>query len=113
MLRQYIISNNHLNMTAKEAADSREALLSAAKIVFAKKGYAAATVKELADAAGVNVSLVSYYFEGKEGLYRTILENFGTKRLAATQRLLNKPESAEDFRVRLKLFVEEYFSWHI
>ncbi len=50
--------------------DSRTALLSAARYVFAEKGYEGTTVKELADRAGVNVSLVSYHFGGKEGLYK-------------------------------------------
>ncbi len=89
------------------ATDSREALLQAAVQVFAEKGFAGATVKDLADEAGVNVSLVSYHFGGKEGLYRSCLEGFASERLESTERILSAPTSKEDFRVRLKLFAEE------
>jgi len=98
--------------TLTPKADTRELLLMAAQKVFADKGYEGATVKELADAAGVNVSLVSYYFESKEGLYRTCLEQFGRERLAAAERVLKPAESPEDFRVRLRLFVEEVLYSH-
>jgi AcrR family transcriptional regulator len=98
--------------TPAQQEDSCEKLLRAAKKVFAKKGYDGATVKELADTAHVNVSLVSYHFGGKEGLYRTCLEQFGRSRLATAQRLLTKPESSEEFKLRLKLFVEEVVRCH-
>jgi AcrR family transcriptional regulator len=94
-------------------ADTREALITAASLVFAQKGYDGATVKELAEAAGVNVSLVSYYFKGKEGLYRACLERFGKERLAAAERMLQEPQSVEEFRVRLKMFVEEFVRCHL
>lgn len=88
--------------------DSRQALLREAKRVFAAKGFEGATVKDLATAAGVNISLVSYHFGGKEGLYRTCLESFGGERVEATERILRAASSHEDFRVRLKLFAEDF-----
>ncbi len=93
--------------------DSKEALIQAAKSVFARLGYDGTTVKEIADTAGVNVSLVSYHFEGKEGLYRTCLEMFGRDRLAFAERVLKEPGSLEDFKIRIRLFVEEFFTCHI
>lgn len=44
-------------------------ILDAAKAEFGAKGYAAARVSDIADRAGVNKQLISYYFGGKEGLY--------------------------------------------
>lgn len=49
-------------------------IIEAATRLFAVKGYAAVSVKELADAAGVNIALISYYFGGKESLYKLVLE---------------------------------------
>lgn len=91
---------------------SKELLIAAAKSIFATRGYEGATVKEIAEAAGVNISLVSYYFGGKEGLYKTVLEQFGLNRLAAAQRILRPTSSAEEFRVRLKMFMEEFIEQH-
>lgn len=42
--------------------------------LFARKGFAAVSVKEIAEAAGVNIALISYHFGGKENLYATILK---------------------------------------
>lgn len=48
-------------------------IIEAAVPLFAAKGLAAVSVKELADAAGVNIALISYYFGGKENLYAYVL----------------------------------------
>ena len=87
--------------------DSREALIGAALTVFAQKGYEGATVKDLADAAGVNVSLVSYHFGGKENLYRACVSTFGEERAVATERILRDASSKAEFVLRLKLFAED------
>jgi AcrR family transcriptional regulator len=44
-------------------------ILDAAKAEFGAKGFVAARVSDIADRAGVNKQLISYYFGGKEGLY--------------------------------------------
>ena len=44
-------------------------ILDAAKVEFGTKGFAAARVSDIAERAGVNKQLISYYFGGKEGLY--------------------------------------------
>ncbi|NLP42006.1 MAG: TetR/AcrR family transcriptional regulator [Veillonellaceae bacterium] len=53
---------------------SRERLLEIAAGLFARKGYAAVSIREIALAAGVNSALISYYFNGKQGLYQAVLE---------------------------------------
>lgn len=54
--------------------DSREKLIEAATPLFAYKGFAAVSIRELANEAGTNSALVSYHFGGKEGLYAAVLE---------------------------------------
>jgi len=58
-------------MTDKPAVHK---IMTAAAPLFAQKGFAAVSVKELAEAAEVNIALISYYFGGKEKLYAAILE---------------------------------------
>ncbi|WP_428562456.1 MAG: TetR/AcrR family transcriptional regulator [Solidesulfovibrio sp. DCME] len=61
-------------MPQEPKPDARRAILVAAIGLFAEKGYAAATVRDLcARAGGVNVSAVNYYFGGKGNLYAEIL----------------------------------------
>ena len=60
----------------RDAERTRAALLDAATAEFAAKGRAGARVSEIAERAGVNKQLISYYFGGKDGLYDAILERW-------------------------------------
>lgn len=66
-------------------------IIEAATRLFAAKGYAAVSVKELADVAGVNIALISYYFGGKENLYKLVLE----RQFDPVDSKLNELEQAE------------------
>jgi AcrR family transcriptional regulator len=55
---------------------SRERLLKVATRLFSQQGVAKTTVRQIALESGCNLSMVSYYFEGKEKLYQAIFENF-------------------------------------
>jgi AcrR family transcriptional regulator len=50
-----------------------ERLLAAGARLFAERGYADVSTRALARAAGVNLSAITYYFDGKEGLYRAVI----------------------------------------
>jgi len=64
--------------------DCRANLIAATTALFAEKGFNGVGVRELASAAGVNLSMISYYFGGKEGLYAAVLnEQFVTLRRVA------------------------------
>ncbi len=49
---------------------ARQRLLHAGLRLFAQQGFAKTSTRELAEAAGVNVAAISYYFGDKAGLYR-------------------------------------------
>lgn len=49
---------------------TRERLLEAATRLFARRGYGATSIRDIADEAGCNLALISHYFGGKEGLLR-------------------------------------------
>ncbi|MBB4691509.1 TetR/AcrR family transcriptional regulator [Paractinoplanes abujensis] len=57
----------------RDANRTRQLLLDAAGNRFASDGYAATTVRDIADDAGVNVALISRYFTSKEGLFEACL----------------------------------------
>jgi len=60
----------------RDAERTREALLDAALAEFGAKGLAGARTSEIAERAGVNKQLISYYFGGKDGLYKAILDRW-------------------------------------
>ncbi len=52
----------------------RERLLEVATNLFARKGYAATTTREIVGAAGVTKPVLYYYFRSKEGIYLELME---------------------------------------
>lgn len=98
-----------VEQVASSPENTKEALIQAGTRLFATVGYDGTTVKDISERAGVNISLVSYHFQGKEGLYRAVIEQFGSSRLSVSERILIPPSSVEEFKVRLNMFVAEVF----
>lgn len=61
------------NETGMEVISTRERLLEAAGRLFLNKGYDGVSVRDITEAAGVNVAAVNYHFNGKKNLYREFL----------------------------------------
>lgn len=59
----------------RDAARTRDLLLRTARRRFALHGYAATTVRDIAKDAGVNIALISRYFDSKEGLFEACVES--------------------------------------
>jgi len=82
-------------------AGTREKLVAAAERLFAERGYTGVTVRGIAAAAGVNWSLVGYYFRGKEGLlaevYRRHCGSLNDERLKLLSRARTLDEVIEAF----------------
>src|SRR6185369_823457 len=54
--------------------DLRNKLISIATRLFAERGLNGVSIREISKAAGVSISMISYYFGGKEGLYSSVLQ---------------------------------------
>jgi AcrR family transcriptional regulator len=52
---------------------TEEKIKEAARIVFMEKGYAATGMRDIAAKAGVNLSLVNYYFRSKRNIFNLIM----------------------------------------
>lgn len=84
----------------KKADRTREKLLTQARRMMWARGYGAVSLREVAQAAGVDVALISRYFGGKYGLFEATLKDaFPTEFLAGVT-----PETLVDRMVTL--FVE-------
>ena len=70
--------------------DIRTKILLAAKTLFAKQGFEGTTVRQVCDAAGANVALVSYHFGGKDNLFKALFDEF-----------FPGPDAIEPFREKL------------
>jgi len=67
---------------AGSAGNVRERLLHAARELFLRYGYRAVSSRQIGAAAGVNFAMIRYYFGGKAGLYREILQGVLPQQLA-------------------------------
>ena len=77
-----------------DGAEARNRLLDAALALFAEKGFAKTSTREIAQAAQVNIASISYYFGDKAGLYRAV---FTDPRCNPSV----PPESIADTRINL------------
>ena len=98
---------------AEPGGDVRELLLSGATGLFASKGYAATTVREIVGRAGVTKPVLYYYFRSKEGIYLELMrEPFG-KFAALIEETLLTAGSARERLVRLCLRAYDIVVEHI
>ena len=58
---------------------ARAQIIQAATKLFSEQGLEATTTRQIAAASGLNISLISYYFAGKVGLYQTIIYEHALK----------------------------------
>lgn len=61
-------------VTEEAKARRREVILAAAKPVFAKNGYHATTIGDVAKAARISYGSVYWYFESKEALFHALMD---------------------------------------
>lgn len=72
---------------------TRSALLDAAETLFAETGFYAVTVRQIAQKAGADPALVTYYFGGKRELFDAVLLRRATELNAIRQQELERLEA--------------------
>jgi TetR/AcrR family transcriptional regulator len=77
-----------------DAGGGRERLLKAALHLFASKGYAATSVRDIVNAAGVTAPTLYHHFGNKEGIFLAILQAGLARVEAARQEVLAAGGSA-------------------
>ncbi len=87
--------------------DTADRIVSAATRLFADRGYDGTSVKDISDAAQVNIAAIHYHFGSKENLYRHIIRQFASERLEFARKTLQDPQTIDDFKVRLEIFLTQ------
>lgn len=94
-----------MSISKKEDA-TYELIINTAKQLFFKEGKFNATTQEIADAAGVNRTLINYYFRSRNTLFELILKE-------AKEEEIKKQEiivfSDLPVREKLELFMDHFF----
>jgi AcrR family transcriptional regulator len=81
---------------------ARDAILSAAIQLFAEKGYAACSIREICQSAGVTKPVLYYHFQNKEDLYQELMLDIFSQTQKNLQRISKFNGS---LRERLILYV--------
>jgi AcrR family transcriptional regulator len=100
----------------RKGDETRQRILDAALKAFGEASFKAVTTRRLAEAAGVSLPTLQYYFGDKEGLYRacaeTIVERYRRHTGAAAQaaralneQVLSDDGAAEATRAQLKALI--------
>ncbi len=90
--------------TVERAADKRERILTAAERIFARHGFFAAKVSDVAKEAGVADGTIYLYFKSKDELLISLFE----RRMQQVQETLRAAVAGKPPRAQLRAFVTAY-----
>ncbi len=93
----------------KRSEGTRSHLLLVARHMFALKGLSGTSIRDIARSAKLNSSLISYYFGGKEGLYRACVEEIAERCLKMAKDTLEPVVSKSQLRRNLSEFLSALF----
>ena len=102
-----ILSNSNTDMNKPKGQKAKALLIKIATSLFAEKGYASTSVREIVERAGVTKPVLYYYFKNKEGLFHAILEE---AYLELEALLAQQLESQESFHDRIVAFSRQLYN---
>jgi TetR/AcrR family transcriptional regulator, regulator of cefoperazone and chloramphenicol sensitivity len=94
-----------MNTDKKKQNLSRKKIINSAIVLFANKGFDSTSTREICKHAGVNLSLIPYYFGNKDGLYTNIIESIINYGLAYMQDELTKASDIKELCIDEKIAI--------
>jgi TetR/AcrR family transcriptional regulator len=91
----------------KRDQTTEEKILTAAKLVFVRKGMAGARMQDIADEAGINKALLHYYFRSKEKLFEVIFMEAANKLFPKINEVFNSDQPLFE---KIGSFCEQYIN---
>ena len=89
-----------------EVKDKKRHILESAEKLFAVKGFEASTVRDIADEAGVNLAMISYYFGSKDKMMESLFQERMINTKLKVQQLLSNEHISPFGKVEIML--DEY-----
>lgn len=86
---------------------TKDDILIAATVLFARKGYAAVSMKEIADAVDIQAASLYNHFAGKETLWKAVLDHAKDLYLLYFKHMEEQIERAGAFEEALRILFEE------
>ena len=96
-------------MTAKDISTEVK-ILNVAREVFMRNGYSGTTIQQIADEAGINKSLLHYYYRSKEKLFGQIFAEVFSQFIPELGKIFMTDKSLEE---KIRAFVDSYIEGFI
>ncbi|HEX7319047.1 MAG TPA: TetR family transcriptional regulator [bacterium] len=93
----------------KEAKEAKQRIFDTAVSLFALKGYHGVGTREIAKSARVNIAMIHYYFEGKLGILKTIVNECHEKYLQMLTGIAPPDSPVEEHVRKLVHGIVEFF----
>ena len=87
---------------------TREAILAAAAVEFAEKGFALGSMRAICADAGVNSALANRYFGSKEGLYKVVAQRLFGDLGAPLADLAKGVTNAAEWKAALREWIDDF-----
>jgi AcrR family transcriptional regulator len=96
------------SIEAMVITEKHKQILEKAEELFAHKGFDGATVRDIADAAGVNLAMISYYFGSKEKLMEALFQERMSAMKMRVEALIHTTSLAPFQKV--EILIDEYIN---
>jgi AcrR family transcriptional regulator len=94
----------------RDAVATKAKIISEARLLFAKKGFDATTIDDIAQASDVNKALIYYYFKNKSGLYSEVMSGLFD---AIYSEVIAANKESQNVNDELKAFIYTYSRYAI
>ena len=96
----------------QRAVESRKKLIESALLLFSTKGYYNTNMREISRTAGLSTGIFYHYFENKESLYMTLIEEYLKESYEMMKQIVAVPDrvdSKEEAEIELKKMMNYLF----
>lgn len=103
-----------MSINIKQKSDAKRCILESAAKLFSKLGLDRTSTRDISKESQANISLISYHFGGKEGLYKEVIREFALKIKKQVDpqivEIKNKPLTKELFIKEIEFMVGNIIS---
>jgi AcrR family transcriptional regulator len=86
--------------------ETRAELIAAAKTVFARRGFAGASLEQIAAEAGYSTGAIYWHFSGKDDLFLAVFEEYATTRVREWEDI--REHATGDFPQRARMYADQW-----
>lgn len=105
------VGSAHTEKTGKKADITRDRIITAAKKVFARLPYQAASMRMIGKEGGFNHELIRYHFPNKAGLFETILQDICDDFYLSNISFLDGLSEMNE-KEGLSLYIDRFLAYH-